>query len=304
MWDKMEIFYHVVKAGSFTKAEKVLHKSQSALSRSVLILEERLGVKLLDRRHSGLVLTRKGEDVFNTAQKMLMDMSGLKALMDEPLEMSGKIRLSSTHALVNYILSPMIIAFQKKYPGIHFDIYCNDETIDIIQNEVDIAVRPFESDSKEVVHEHFFNLQANLYASQAYIDKYGEPKSVKDLVNHKFIAFSRPDVLPYADVEWFLRANKPEEQDGLCVLRVNSIEMIFEAARAGVGIISSYDSFSIVKKSGFKKILPDFKGPKYEEFFVHPKHLSSLKRIQVFKEFAMEYLRHDPSLKDSKESLS
>ena len=138
MWDKMETFYHVVKAGSFTKAESVLNKSQSTLSRTVGILEQRLGHRLLKRHIKGLELTRKGAEVFLTAQRMLMDVEGMKTNLNEKTGMKGRIRISTTHAIWNCILLNPILEFNRIYPNVLFDVFCDDHVVDIIQNEVDM----------------------------------------------------------------------------------------------------------------------------------------------------------------------
>jgi DNA-binding transcriptional LysR family regulator len=288
MWNKMEVFYYVAKAGSFTRAARLLNTSQPALSRTIAALEDRLGCVLFDRRPRGLALTRKGTEAFQAAQHMFMNMDGLKANLQEEQEVAGKIRISSTYAIVNYILAPYIIKFKEIYPKINFEIYCNDQIIDIIQNEVDLAVRPYESDNNEIIQEHLFTLQANLYASRNYISQYGEPKTLEDLSKHKFIAFSRPETLPYADLEWFLKFGDQNRARENCILRVNSVEMHFQAAQKGLGIISSYEDMEITKKSDLIKILPDFKGPRYKEFLIYPKHLKQLKKIKAFSDFIME----------------
>lgn len=291
MWDKMETFYYVVKAGSFTKAELVLNKTQSALSRSVILLEERLGHTLLKRHVKGLVLTRKGEEVFRTAQRMVMDMDGMKALLNETSEISGKIKISTTHAIATYILAEPLFQFNQLYPKITFDIYCNDNLIDIIQNEVDIAIRPYAEGNNEIVQEYLFSLRANLYASQKYIDKHGEPKTIEELSKHRFIGFSRPEALPYADLEWFLQFGHSNSKKRNCILRVNSVEMHFKAAESGLGIISSYDEIGLAKKSKLIKILPEFKGPKYKDFIRYPKHFKGLPRIKTLRDFLEKYFK-------------
>jgi DNA-binding transcriptional LysR family regulator len=289
MWDRLETFYYVVKAGSFTKAEQVLNKSQSTLSRTVLLLEEQIGYKLLKRKIKGLELTRRGEEVFHTAQRMLMDVRNMQTSLYGKSEMKGDIRISTTYAISNYILAEPLFEFKKQYPEINFEIYCNDQLIDIIQNEVDVAIRPHQENNDEIIQEHLFTLQANLYASPKYLKNYGKPKSIKDLAQHKFIAFSRPESLPYADLEWFLQFQ--HKKPNSCILRVNSVEMHFKAAQEGLGIIASYDQMSITKKAGLIKILPNFKGPKIQEHFIYPKNLDGIKKVKELKKFLMTRLK-------------
>ncbi|XP_022778753.1 uncharacterized protein LOC111320340, partial [Stylophora pistillata] len=172
----METFYYVVKAGSFTKAEQVLNKSQSALSRTVMILEDQLGHKLLRRKIKGLELTRKGEEVFKISQRILMEIEAMKTSLSESKSMKGKIRISTTHAVGNYILTDPLTEFSEQYPDIDLELVCNDKNIDIFQNEVDIAIRPYMEDNDRIIQEPLITLSASLYASRSYLKKFGTPQ--------------------------------------------------------------------------------------------------------------------------------
>jgi len=284
MWDKLETFYHIAQMKSFSKAAIHLGISQSSLSRSVQNLERQLGCKVFIRNRKGVSLTEKGKVVFETAQQMYLSTRVMKEEVKESTEIEGRIRLSTTYALANYILMDHLLEFKKLHPGIYFEIVCNDSLVDIIQNEVDFAIRPYMENASELEQIPLITLQSHLYASQKYVDMYGEPKSVDELHKHYFVAYSRPSRYPYGDVEWFLKLN-PHITSENVNLRVNSVEGVFAAAEKGIGIVSSYDEMTILQQSNFKKLLPSIQGPKYEDYIVYPNHLGNTKKLKSLSHF-------------------
>ena len=279
MWDRMEVFYYVVKAGGFTKAEAVLHKSQSTLSRTVLLLEEEIGHKLLKRKYHGVVLTQKGEEVFNSAQKILMEIDTMKTHLREKNDMSGKVRISTTYAIGNYLLSEPLIEFNKQYPQISIDLVCNDTSIDIIKNEVDFAIRPYmeeDQESQEFIQEHLLTIHSGLYASPEYLKEFGTPKKPEDLDKHQLLTRSRAYENPYADVDWVLRIGREGKAARKPFYTSNSVESLFQGAEAGTGITVGYKEMKNVKNSKLKQVLPNLEGPKYKEYIIYQKKLKDI----------------------------
>ena len=288
MWNKMEIFYHIVKAGSFTKAEKIMNKSQATLTYSIQVLEGRLGCTLFYRGNKGLVLTRKGEEVFQSAQCMVMEMEGLRAVLDDKKGIEGKIRVSTTHSIMDYILSDHLIAFNIKYPGIVFEVFARDSLVDIVYNEVDVAVRLYDPTERSFIQKHLFTTLSGLYASKSYIEKYGEPRTIKDLDSHKLIVRSRPKENPYSDVEWSLKLGRDDGSKRDPVFTGNSTESLFKAASEGLGIITAHSGMEVIKRYKLKKVFPDLKPVVMKHCLVYPKHLEKVERVVVLGEFLMK----------------
>lgn len=289
MWDKMETFYHVVKAGSFTKAEQVLNKSQSTLSRSVILLEQRLGHKLLNRHVKGLELTRKGEEVFRAAQSMFMSVKNVHADLNEKTTMPSKVRICTTDALLSYILIEPLIKFQRLYPDISLELFAEDSLTDLLQNEVDISVRPYSEEHAHIIQKHLLTLERGLYASKSYLEKRGEPKTLKDLACHDIIVRSAYIENPYADVNWILKLGR-EGMDPLTpILSANSTECLLEAASHGLGITSSHEEMKIKEKYGLVRVLPDLARQIVKSYLVYPRHLKLTKKIEILEEFLLAY---------------
>ena len=100
-WDKFKLFYYVAKAGSFTAAAETLNISQSALSRSIQLLEHQLKVKLFERVPRGLVLTKRGENLLSATERAFEEFLRAEMLM---LEEEEQWRLRRCGSCLTYVI--------------------------------------------------------------------------------------------------------------------------------------------------------------------------------------------------------
>lgn len=250
MWDKLEVFYHIVKAGTVSQAARELKIEQSSVSRKLSSLEDRLGYKLCHRTSRGIDPTLKGKEIFEAAESMYHALNFAHKKIEGQNGMKGKIRLCTTHAIVNYVLIDHLLAFKEMHPDIVFEIVCSDETVDLIANEVDIAIFPkLENVDEKYIQEPLFTLEPKLFCSQKYIDKYGLPKDKAELHNHKFIVYDPSGKYPYTNRLWFFNLNDKITEENITTV-ANSSEAIYQLCAAGQGLITSYDNMDAYKKFG------------------------------------------------------
>lgn len=287
MWSKLEVLYHIVKAGSLVNAAKVLKTDQPALSSKLATLEKKFGFKLINRStpHRPLTLTEKGKIVFEVAQKNYLNVQMMEMSLYKKEGMKGKIRLSTTHAIADYIVNPLFIQFGMKYPDINLELIGNDTDIDILRNEVDIVICPYIDDDPTLVQEPLLTLEAGLYASPEYLKKFGEPKTAEELDDHRLIPFARPDDNPYAIVDWMLKVGREGKRKRRPFYTVNSVRSLFEAAEQGMGIIVSYDAMLKNHHPNLKRILKDTSSPAYQEYLIYPKKLEGVERIEKLRDY-------------------
>lgn len=297
-WDKAKDFYYVAKLGSFSEAGKFLNISQSSLSRKIKILEDHLNFKVFTRLPHGLELTRKGEELFEIIEKTFLELKGL-TYNSSVMANNGqkrKIRISTTHALASYVICDLIIDYNKINPHIIFELIGDDHLIDVVLNDLDIAIRPIGAGITDIPNETgvsqelLFSVQKKLYASREYLNTYGEPKSIDDLKKHHFIAFGHPERHPYANINWSLTLGMPEGRLHEPVFTSNSVECMIEAAKKGLGIVGSYENYKIIKESNLINILPDIKDSVIEDYIIYPDYLKNDKEIINFKNFLIERL--------------
>jgi DNA-binding transcriptional LysR family regulator len=291
-WEKAKTFYYVAKCGSFMNAGRFLNISQSALSRQVISLEQHLGCPLFSRHRDGLNLTRKGEELLEIVEATFVGFKGFTRDIHAKTGNSGKrkIRIAATHADAAYILSTPILHYSQQHPELIFELIGNDQLIDIILNDVDIAIRPYDPTAQRVHQEPLFSLEKQLYASREYLKKYGEPKTVEDLKEHCLISHAHPGEHPYSDVNWILTLGMPQGTLHQPVFTSNSIECLIEAAQEGMGIIASYEKMGILQKANLQRILPEVKHKEIEGHFIYPDYLTKDKEILALKNYLKEVL--------------
>ena len=205
-WDKLRVFYHVAKAQSFNRASHDLNIAQSALSRSVQLLEHLLKVQLFNRVPTGLVLTKEGEILLKKVEEMVSSLEDAKsAIQEEFSEPRGTLKVATTVALASLWLVEIIPGFLKKYPSIELDIIGHDEKLDIKTREADVSIRPFIEDQQDLIQDYLFSCFLQLYASPEYLKEHGVPRTVSDLNNHHIVTFGESTIRPYTDIDWPLR---------------------------------------------------------------------------------------------------
>jgi DNA-binding transcriptional LysR family regulator len=297
-WDLTKTFYFIAKLGSFVEASRVLGVIQPTLTRQVQSLEKQLGFPLLVRHMAkGVTLTRKGaelmdrlEDVFQSMREFATD---LDAITNMPRQ--RKIKVISTHALIAYVLSSILLGYTRTYPEITFELIADDHLTDIVLSDADIGIQPLDPNRKGrkvrgVQADYLFSVEKRLYASPNYINTYGEPQSVEDLMNHHVVSFPQSKAsVNNRIINWVLTVGMPEGESRNPIYTSNSIESLIHAAEEGMGIIGSYKEYEIIKKSSLKNIIPSVKDKPLKNYFIYHNHKDD-EIIMNIKNYLMEKL--------------
>jgi len=297
-WNKAKLFYHIAQCGSFVKTAELVGTDQPSLTRQIQTLEKQVGCPLLIRRagaKGGVSLTRKGEELLEKVTPFFLEMKGFcgNHYVEIGKEKKRKIRIATTHALASYVISDLILEYAQNKPHIVFELIGDDHLTDIILSDVDIAIQPFDQNSgKEIEgiqYEHLFSVEKKLYASKAYIDTYGEPQTVEDLVNHRIVAFPQSGThFDNTIINWILTLGMPEGLFHTPVYVSNSIDSLVDAAEKGIGIIGEH--YKIIKNSNLKNILPNIKDIPLKEYFIYPDYLKEDETILDIKSYLTKKL--------------
>ena len=241
-WDKLRIFQAVADAGSFTHAGETLKLSQSAISRQIGALEEQLGVMLFHRHARGLILTEQGELLYRTARDMAAKVNTAEALLranqDKP---AGRLKIHATVGFGSTWLTAQMHEFITMYPDIDVSLVLSDNELDLGMREADVAIRMVMPRQPGLVQRHLLTVRSHVYASHSYIQKYGKPKTVEELDQHRLIIFGEDARAPVQDVNWLLREGNVDPSARVVLLRVNNVYGIFRAVESGLGIASLPD---------------------------------------------------------------
>ena len=289
-WDKLRIFHAVADAGSFTHAGHELGLSQSAVSRQISALEEGLNVPLFHRHARGLILTEQGEVLYRTAHDVFTKLAAAQTrLMDSKEKPSGELRITTTVGLGSVWLTPRLAEFTELYPQINVTLLLDDRELDLAMREADVAIRLRRPTQPDLIQRKLFTVHNHLYASTAYVKKYGIPKSVEDLDKHKIVTFGQaPGYL--TTVNWLETAGRPDDDPRPVALRVNNAYGLRRAVQAGVGIASLAD-YIVAADTGLVQIDLPVETPEFDTYFVYPEELKDTKRVTVFRDFIVAKAR-------------
>lgn len=285
-WDKLRVFYHVAKAKSFNRAAQDLNISQSALSRSVQLLEHLLKVQLFNRLPNGLILTKQGEILFEKVRDMFASLEDARnSILEESSEPRGRLKVATTVALASLWLVEIIPGFVERYPEIELDIIGHDEQLDVKAREADVSIRPLTENQPDLIQDYLFSCFLQLYASPEYLKKNGCPKKVADLDNHRIITFGETTIRPYADIDWPLRVGAEPDQVRKPFISINSAKGASRLAESGLGVVALSKEFPGIDKMNLVNILQNVKGPIIDLYYIYPAALKNSKRVKAFGEY-------------------
>lgn len=282
--EKLKVFYYVSKTGGTLQASKVLKITQPAVSKQVTLLEKALGVKLFNRTHRGLRTTKQGEILSEAADKVFKELEMTENLIknehDEPF---GLLRITTTWGFANAYLSQVATEFMEENPKIQLSISGTDVDEDFNFSKADILIRPFRTRESNIHYRRLMRFRFKLYAHESYVKKYGAPKSLEELDNHRLLAYDTHVPHPYSAANWHLTAGTHSIRTPF--ISINSSYAAYKLAKRGMGIISLNPEFPAVKRGKLIPILPNESGSEVEIDITYPKSLSRSKKTLTFVDF-------------------
>lgn len=144
MQDLNDLYFYaqVVEHGGFTAAGRALHQPKSKLSRRIALLEERLGVRLIQRSSRRFAVTEIGQEFYRHCQAMLVEAEAAQEVIAQrSAEPQGLVRLSCPPALLYYQLGDMLARFMVAYPKVQVQMEVTNRNVDILGEGIDVGLR-------------------------------------------------------------------------------------------------------------------------------------------------------------------
>ena len=190
----LRAFILVAQVGSFTKAAGQLGVSQSALSYTIKTLEDRIGVKLLNRTTRSVSPTQAGERLRAEIEPLItgieQKLGRLNEFRDSP---RGTLRINSSEHVINLLLWDKLAKFAMDYPDVLLEITTDYALTDIVKDRFDIGIRLGGDVDKDMVAIRVTpNVQMIVVASPDYIAAHGTPQAPKDLQEHRCLTMRLP----------------------------------------------------------------------------------------------------------------
>jgi DNA-binding transcriptional LysR family regulator len=190
----MSAFVAVAEARSFAKAATRLDVSPSTLSETLRRLEERLGVRLLDRTTRSVAPTEAGERLLHTVgprfEEIESELAAIRELRQKP---AGTIRITATEYAADAILLPKLGKLLREYPDIKVEIIIDYGLTDIVAERLDAGVRSGEQVAKDMIAVRIApDMRMAVVGAPSYFKARPEPKKPQDLIGHNCINLRLP----------------------------------------------------------------------------------------------------------------
>jgi DNA-binding transcriptional LysR family regulator len=286
-WDKLRIFHAAAEAKSFTHGGDKLGLSQSAVSRQVSALEHELKVPLFHRHARGLLLTEQGELLFRTTQELFAKLESTKLLLTDSRERPhGELRVTTSVGLGGGWLSPLLGELLDLYPEISVTLILTDDELDLAMREADVGIRLRQPTQSELIQRKLFPVYYHCYASPEYINRFGRPRDLDDLDNHRIVGFAGLVPSFLQPLNWLAHAGREHRGPRQPNMSVNNMLGLKRAVEGGVGL-GVLPQYLIEPNTPLVRLLPQAETPMLEAYLAYPEELRNVRRIQVFRDFLL-----------------
>ncbi len=206
-WDFYRTFLAVLHHGSLSAAARDLGLTQPTIGRHIDALEEAVGAELFTRSQQGLLPTDAAlalkpyaETLASTTAALLRVASGSRD------NVSGTVRISASEVIGVEVLPPILAGLQAAHPDLVIELSASDAVEDLLQREADIAVRMVAPTQDALLARRIGIVSLGLFAHRNYLERYGEPKSIGQLRQHKLIGFDRQTAFTRAMLKRYPRS--------------------------------------------------------------------------------------------------
>jgi DNA-binding transcriptional LysR family regulator len=254
--DELTIFVAIVEAGSLVSAARRLRRSPPAVTRALGSLEDRIGLRLVDRTTRRLAPTEAGTGLAERARALLADYEEMLAGTSQA-PIRGVLRITAPVQFGRRHVAPIVSAFLNAYPDIRVELSLNDRNLDLIEEGLDLAVRIGPLADSSLVARQVGSVRRVVVASPAYLARRGVPRTPADLATHDTIfGMARSSAR-----EW--RFGPPRRGSVVRLsprLLVDDVEAQLQAAQAGRGIarVLSYQVSDELAAGSLVRLLQDF----------------------------------------------
>lgn len=287
----LHLFVQAVESGSFTAAGRHLGIPKSTISKRVAELEDRLGVRLIQRTSRSFALTDIGKDFFDHAQASIIEAEMAESIVRSRLgEPSGTVRLTASVPTAQFLLADHLAELAAHYPKLKVSLHVTDRFVDIVQEGFDIALRSHRlplADST-LVQRRIAVHPFLLVASPDYIVEYGNPGRPEDIADHKAIMPS------LSEEQWRLFSDdsadvvvRPQP-----VMAADEPMVLLKAAAAGMGITILPTSVcnEALRDGRLVRLLPNWTAGSITTTILMPHRRGQLPSVRAVVEFLAERL--------------
>lgn len=302
----IETFAKAVELGSLRRAAAAQGVTPQAASQALALLEEHLGVRLLHRTTRSLSLTDEGQQLLEATRPALATLErALQRVRSARDEIAGPLRIVGPRSSFAPVLSPVLNEFFSAHPDVRPDVRLEDGIGDWVLDRVDVGFRIGGPPEEGLIARPLFAVQLIVCAAPSYLERYGVPQSLDDLVSHRCSVFRHPAtgrVTP-----WYLNI------DGEIVQRhfpdtvtTNDTELELQTVLAGhvVAQVSAMSVAAHVRTGRLVPLLPEHVTDHLRLYVYYGSRNAQPSRVRQFIDLAVQRLSDNPDFMLSAKELA
>jgi DNA-binding transcriptional LysR family regulator len=292
--DELATFVRIVEEGSLARAASRLRRSPPAVTRALAALEDRLGLRLIDRTTRRLAPTEAGRSFYDKARTLVSDYEAATAgAPDAPIR--GRLRITAPVQFGRRHIAPIVSRFLDAHESVEVELMLNDRNVDLIDEGIDVALRIGPLADSSLSARPVGQVRRLWVASPAYLKRHGTPEVPADLMHHEALLGTLR-----GNSEWHFagaRRGAPLRLAGR--LRADDVETRLQAARAGRGIaqLLSYQVADELVSGRLVRLLTAWERPPLPVHLVTKGRAHRAPKIDAFLEFAAKRLGALPVLR-------
>ncbi len=284
-WNHLRAFLATAEHGSLSAAARALGLTQPTLSRQIAALESALALMLFERNGRTLSLTDAGRELLHHARDMGSAANRLSlSASGQRSSLRGLVRITASDVASVYELPRIVQAIRLRAPQITVEIIASNDIENLMQRDADIAVRNVRPEQPNLVARLLREKSGHFYASTAYLQTRGRPKSLADLTHHDWISLG--DVTRMHG--YMIALGIPIEPEHFRIISENGVAA-WEMCKSGLGI-SPMDDEIAAKSPQLERILPDLLHVTYPVWLVTHREVHTSPRIRLVYDLLAEGL--------------
>lgn len=292
---EMGVFERVVERGSFAAAAQDVGLSPSAVSKLVARLEQRLGVRLINRTTRRLALTTEGRMYLSRSREILAAIEAAEAeIALARLSPSGTLRVQAPPVMIGDHFGPALADFLARYPRLTVEFLVTNRPIDLVAENVDVAMRTGNLPDSSMVASKVIDLTQFICASPEYLSRHGRPKVPADLERHQCLILNG---IPEPTVWTFRNGSERVSVKIKGAVSADSSDVLLRLAIEGVGIVRLGElAVARALRSGLlEPLLTDMQVSEgYPLWALLPPGRQRSPKVKVFLDFLKERLGNAP----------
>lgn len=291
--NEIAIFARVVREESFTKAARALGLPKSTVSERVSRLEERLGVRLLERTTRHVRPTAAGAAYYERAARVVAEIEEANAAVtDTHRTPKGLLRLGAPLLFGHAFLGDFVAEFLVRHPEVEIELIVADRRFDVVEEGLDLAIHVLGPIEPSLVARRIGTAERLCVASPSYFEHRNAPQVPKDLLKHSCLVTSND-----RRANWLF--SKDGRSESIAVqgrYSVNSVQLALTAALrgAGVSVLPAFFCAQALRAGHLTHVLADWSLPRSDIHVVYPgsRHLSA--RVRLFVDALVDRFTHLP----------